>query len=439
MSDNTTQRARTYNPTKLSAVSFRLTVISGPDVGASATLDASTAGPLLVGTSPACQLRLTDATVSRRHLSLEVDGPRLVVTDLRSNNGTSVGAVGIGTVSLSSDETLTLGNTQLRVDRVTTAQAPELPLRVEFGRYFGASTEMRRLYPLLERLAKAPIATLIEGETGTGKELLAESLHEEGPRAKKPFVVFDCTTVAASLMEAELFGHARGAFSGAHGERPGLVELAHGGTLLIDEIGELAPELQPKLLRLIDRGEVRRVGSNSVQQLDLRVFAATRRDLEAEVQAGRFREDLFHRLAIGRVLLPPLRNRKGDVGLLVQRFLADFGYDANAVPADVLARWEQYSWPGNVRELRNTLLRYVTLGDTMAEPTPTSTDGDFLSELLALDLELPEARRRLTTEFEKRYLARALEKHGGNVTRAARSSGIARRHFQHLKARGDGS
>jgi DNA-binding NtrC family response regulator len=442
--DVSTVRARGFTPTPLTDAAVRVSVIEGPDKGVSAEFDSASPGPMLVGTSPACWLRLTDPTVSRRHLCLELDGDGLIVlSDLESSNGTRLGSTRVGTVTLTADENLQLGHTALRVERLTQKQKTELPVRTTFGRYFGASTEVRRLYPMLERLAKSDIPTLIEGETGTGKELLAESIHEESPRAKGPFVVLDCTAVAPTLMEAELFGHERGAFSGATERRRGLVELAHKGTLLIDEIGELSLPLQPKLLRLIDRGEVRRVGGNATIQVDLRILAATRRDLDAEVALGRFRDDLFHRLAVGRVSLPPLRKRRGDVTLLARRFMQDLGYDHDAVSPAVFNKWEQYRWPGNVRELRNAVQRFLALGDvTRADGQPGQSGevepgaADYLSALLALELPLPEARRQLTAEFERRYLARALEKAGGNVTRAARSSGIARRHFQHLKARG---
>jgi DNA-binding NtrC family response regulator len=442
--DVSTVRARGFSLTPVSDAAVRLSVVDGPDKGLHAEFDATSPGPMLIGTSPACVLRLTDPTVSRRHLSLELDGDGFVViTDLDSSNGTRLGPVRVGTVTLAADENLQLGHTTLRLERLTQKQKSELPVRTTFGGYFGASTEVRRLYPMLERLAKSDLPTLIEGETGTGKELLAEAIHEEGPRAKGPFVVFDCTAVAPTLMEAELFGHERGAFSGATERRKGLAELAHKGTLLIDEIGELSMALQPKLLRLIDRGEVRRVGANAVTQVDLRILAATRRDLDTEVAMGRFRDDLFHRLAVGRVSLPPLRKRRGDVTLLARRFMEDQRYDPATVSPAIFNKWEQYGWPGNVRELRNAVQRFLALGEVTRTDGRPSQSGevepgteDFIDALLALELPLPEARRQLSAEFERRYLTRALEKNGGNVTKAARSSGIARRHFQHLRARG---
>jgi DNA-binding NtrC family response regulator len=442
MNDLATLRSGSVRPTELSAVAFRLLVVEGPDRGKSLTLDGATPGPTLVGTSPVCALCLTDPTVSRRHVSLEVIGRGLVVTDLRSTNGTRIAAFALGSVTIGGAGNLVIGSTHLQIECLARQKAPEIPLRTSFGGYFGASTEMRRLYPSLERLAKSDLPTLIEGETGTGKEVLAEALHREGPRVKKPFVVFDCTTIPPTLMESELFGHEKGAFSGATAARKGLAEQADGGTLFIDEIGDLDLTLQPRLLRLIDRGEVRRVGGNTVLKVNARILAATRRDLEEEVAKGRFRDDLFHRLVVGRICLPPLRERRGDVSLLAQRIAQSLGFGAEAIDAHTLQRWESEPWPGNIRELRNSVLRHLTLGDMAgasedekgsAPPGPAGAP-DFLDGLLELELALPEARRRMNDEFERRYLRKALERAGGSVTRAAERSGIARRTFQQLRS-----
>jgi transcriptional regulator with GAF, ATPase, and Fis domain len=287
---------------------------------------------------------------------------------------------------------------------------------------------------------------VIEGETGTGKELLAESLHERGTRASGPFVVFDCTAVPPALVESELFGHERGAFTGAVATRLGVFEQAHGGTLLIDEIGDLELALQPKLLRALERSEVRRVGGDQLHKVDVRVLSATRRDLDREVQAGRFRDDLFHRLAVARIELPPLRRRRGDVTLLAQAFAENMGAD-RAMPEALLFRWEDYGWPGNVRELRNAVLRFVALGETDLgrgddSPPPGHTTRDegptsdgALERVLAMSLPYSAARQRVLAEFERRYVERVLAEHGGNVLRAAAASGIARRHLQRVRAR----
>ena len=247
---------------------------------------------------------------------------------------------------------------------------------------------MRRLYPLCERLAQSDVPVVIEGETGTGKEVLAEALHESGARASGPFVVFDCTAVASSLLESALFGHEKGAFTGALAQRLGVFEQAHGGTLFIDEIGELDAVLQPKLLRAIERGEVQRVGSNRWERVEVRIIAATRRDLDREVRAGRFRDDLFFRLAVGRIDLPPLRRRRGDVAVLTRHFWRQIAGPERLVPPGLLERLEDHAWPGNVRELQNAIARHVAVGDLPDAETlrPSGASSDPIERVLSMDL-----------------------------------------------------
>ena len=442
--------------TELPAAAFRLHVESGADTGVSVRLDGSEAFRVLVGTSPACDFCLTDPEVSRRHLGIEVVGSTLHVTDLKSTNGTVVNGIGILEAVLRGGETLHIGASVIRVAREEQAQRPTLSRRPGFGRMIGTSVEMRRLYPVCERLAARGVPVILEGETGTGKELLAESIHEEGPLKDGPFVVFDCTAVAPTLLESELFGHERGAFTGALTTRKGIFEQADGGTLLIDEIGDLDIHLQPKLLRALERGEIRRVGGDRAIKVKVRILAATRRELEREIQAGRFRDDLFHRLAVARIELPPLRARHGDIPLLVDTFATALGAE-EPIPSTVLARWEEYDWPGNVRELRNAVSRYIALGDPSLEsmrvakapvsrpsssvtrssaPSSTGSGDDAVERVLRLDLPMVRARQLLVDEFERRYIERVLEAHGGNVSRAAKASGLARRYFQLIKARG---
>jgi DNA-binding NtrC family response regulator len=302
---------------------------------------------------------------------------------------------------------------------------------------------MRQIYPLCERLAAASVPVIIEGETGTGKEVLAEALHEQGPRASGPFVVFDCTAVAPSLLEAELFGHERGAFTGATSARKGVFEQAHKGTLLIDEIGDLDLALQPKLLRAIERSEVRRVGGAGPIRVDVRILAATRRDLDREVQIGRFRDDLFHRLAVGRIELPPLRARRGDVSVLVRRFVAELGGGPHTVPPALLSKWEVDAWVGNVRELRNAVARRVALGDLATtgpavepatEPAVPGIEA-AVAALVSRGLPFVRARDLVLEDFTRSYTERMLAHHDNNVARAAEASGIGRRYFQRLRAR----
>ena len=438
---------------------FAVTVRGGPDAGKVLVLDGASPSRLLVGKSEACDLRLSDAEVSRRHCALELTGARVRVTDLGSSNGTFVDHVAITDAFLRGGETLRLGSTELSVERRAQGKNPAVPPGGAFGRMLGQSRVMRRLYPLCQKLAAARVSVLIEGETGTGKEVLAEALHEQGPLADRPFVVFDCTAVPPTLVESELFGHERGAFTGATAMRRGVFEQAHGGTLFIDEIGELELSLQPKLLRAIERGEYRRVGGDRWARAEVRILAATRRDLDHEVQAGRFRDDLFHRLAVTRVELPPLRARQGDVPVLAAHFWKLAGGDG-AVPQALLARWVDDAWPGNVRALRNAVLRAVALGDagvgeeqgaraaaasappsssaapaSGAPPPSRSGEPDFIDQVVGSNMTLAGARQQVIDELERRYVAHVLAAHGGAVTRAAAASGIALRHFQRVKAR----
>ena len=423
---------------------FRLQAVEGPDAGKEFTFDASQPSRVLLGTSAACEAQLSDPMVSRRHAALELVGRSLRVTDLRSKNGTFVDGVSVVEANLRGGELVRVGSTALRVEEEK-AERTELSERTSFGRMLGASPAMRRLYPLCERLAESDVPVVIEGETGTGKEQLAEALHELGPRKDEAFIVFDCTAVAPSLIESELFGHEKGAFTGATARHQGVFERANGGTLFIDEIGDLPLELQSKLLRAIERRVVTRVGGTDTIRVDVRVLAATRRDLDREVQENRFRDDLFHRIAVTRIELPPLRDRDGDVALLARSFARDMGADEAALPADLLERWADVHWPGNVRELRNAVARRLALGD-LSEPAEGDAGGeevaltnplggDAITRILHLDLPLTEARQRLIEAFESRYVEHVIEAHGGNVTRAAAAAGVGRRHLQRMRAR----
>jgi DNA-binding NtrC family response regulator len=426
---------------------YVVSVLDGPEAGTRLSLDAAPGTRALVGKSPACELRVSDPSVSRRHASLEVTPRGIRVTDLDSTNGTVVNGVPIGEAYLRGGDRVRIGGTTLFVERGDVV-APGASTDIRFGRMLGASDVMRALYPLGARLAASDVPALIEGETGTGKEVLAEALHEASARARGPFIVFDCTAVPPSLAESTLFGHERGSFTGAVAARAGVFEEAHGGTLLIDEIGELEVGFQAKLLRAIERREVQRVGSNRWTRVDVRIIAATRRDLDREVQAGRFRDDLFFRLAVGRIELPPLRHRTGDVALLAQHFWNSLGGGDLPMPQDLVKRFEDYRWPGNLRELHNAVARVLALGDDAMKDTSaleqsigvepslrSASGGDVIDEVLDAGLSLPLSREAVVKEFERRYVERVLARHGGNVVRAAEASGIARRYFQILRAR----
>ncbi len=430
------------------ATGFLLRVVEGPDAGKCLSLDTSRPARALIGKSKACDLVLADPLVSRRHCAVEATARGLHVVDLGSSNGTRLGQkTSLVDAYVSPGERLTLGNTSLVVEEAApeTVQPAEVTQSAAFGRIIGGSLAMRKLYGLCARLATSNVPVVIEGETGTGKELLAEALHEEGPRAAGPFVVFDCTAVPPTLAESTLFGHERGAFTSAVTSRKGVFEQAHGGTLLIDEIGDLDASLQPKLLRALERGEVQRVGGQGWLRSDARVLAATRRDLEAEVQAGRFREDLYYRLAVARLELPPLRERDGDVALLFGHFWRDLDTEGRPPPADLVARLQAYHWPGNVRELRNAIAHRIALGDLAVlprsdapsgrPPQPAASSGDFVKSVLSEDLPLARAREQIVAEFERLYVERVLARFNGNITRAAEASGVARRHFYSIKNR----
>jgi DNA-binding NtrC family response regulator len=434
---------------------FEFTRPQAPVGAAPLVLDDATPGRVLVGSGPACALRLDAREISRRHLALEWADGQVRLTDLGSTNGTFVNGVRVGEAFLAGGEIVRIGDVELLVRRRFATNAARPAPLTAFGRFLGASPELQRLYPLCDRLAKSDIPVLIEGETGTGKELLAEAIHEASARASGPFVVFDCTAVPPNLVESTLFGHERGAFTGAVASRKGLFEEAQGGTLLIDEIGDLDPALQPKLLRALERSEIRRVGGDRPISVDLRVLAATRRDLDREVQAGRFRDDLFFRIAVTRIELPPLRRRAGDIAVLARHFWRAFGGGDEGPPAALLSRFDAYAWPGNVRELRNAVSRCIALGDLAESPwaggpaavasSEAATGGagaaapgpnpTWVDEILAADLPFTRARERVLEVFGGLYVARALERHGGNVSRAAAAAGLARRYFQILKAR----
>ena len=441
----TVHRPRMARPSS-GRVGFTLRVTAGPDTGATFDIPPSHPSRVLVGQSQSADFCLHDREVSRRHLGLDVAEGRLRLADLGSRNGTRVNGVTVVEALLEGGERVDIGGTSIAVQRSERATETPLSVATGFGRIVGESPAMRRLYPLCEKLAAAIVPVVIEGETGTGKEVLAESLHEMGPRASGPFAVFDCTAVPPNLVESALFGHERGAFTGATEARRGVFEEAHGGTLLIDEIGDLDIELQAKLLRALERSEVRRIGGKSWIKVDVRVLAATRRNLDQEVAAGRFRDDLFYRLAVARIELPPLRHRAGDVALLARTFWKRTASAGDPVPEDFLARLESYTWPGNVRELYNAVARRVALGDlgdivaigsagAAGAASQGAPGGDVIAAILAENLPFPRAREKLVEAFEQRYVEDVLRRHGGNVARAAAASGIARRYFQILQAR----
>jgi two-component system, NtrC family, response regulator HydG len=433
--DNVTVPTLGFGPYELGERAYTLSIVEGPDAGASLTLTEQDCSRILVGQSDACDVKLADANASRRHACFEVVEIGLRVTDLGSTNGTYVDRVRVVEAILSGGETVRVGSTSFRIESTREAGKAPIELANGFGGLVGQSPQMRRLYPLCRRLAASDVPVVIEGETGTGKEVLAEALHEEGTRGNGPFVVFDCTAVPPSLLESELFGHERGAFTGATATRRGVFEQASGGTLLIDEIGDLDLALQPKLLRAIERSEIRRVGGDRWISVDVRIIAATRRNLDREIQAGRFRDDLFHRIAVCRIELPPLRDRRKDIPILVRHFYERANADWRGLRADLLARWVDAPWLGNVRELRNAVARHIALGDAYV-PNPVTPPPDAPQTFdRFLAMPFTEARDRVLEAFEEAYVEQMLARHAGDLARAAATSGIGVRYFQKLRAR----
>ncbi|MBN1609848.1 MAG: sigma 54-interacting transcriptional regulator [Polyangiaceae bacterium] len=392
-----------------------------------------------IGAHPSNDLVIDDGAVSRFHCEIRIKDRRAWLADLDSRNGTLVDGVAVGVGGLRDSSLIRLGRSVLRFQFGTEHVALAVSESRSFGSLVGSSVAMRSAFALLERAAKSDITLLIEGETGTGKEGAAESVHQASARRDKPFVVVDCSAMPTNLLESELFGYERGAFTGATSRHVGAFEEAQGGTVFLDEIGELSQELQPKLLRVLERKQIRRLGSNTYLPVDVRVIAATNRDLRVLVNEGTLRSDIYYRLAVLRIILPPLRERPEDIPELVGCFVPALGIDATQakelLSEELLARMQSAVWPGNVRELRNYLERCVVLEEAMplhdagsAEPSPNTPP---------IDPRVPysDAKRAVLNDFERRYFEALLKLHDGNVSRAARACGMDRVYLHRLLRR----
>ncbi len=410
--------------------SAELRVIDGPDRGALVEVGTRT---LRVGTGVGCQLRLTDPTVSRLHFEVRAKDDALRLRDTGSTNGTFVDGVRVYDAEIRLGATIRAGASTLRVEFDAQPAHVQVSDRTSLGELIGQSVLMRRVYTLIERAASSPVTVLIEGETGTGKELVARAIHSESALSARPFVAVDCGAIAEGLIESELFGHVRGAFSGAVSTRAGLFEEAAGGTLFLDEIGELPLALQPKLLRVLERREVRRVGDNTNHPIDVRVVAATNRSLAESVNEGTFREDLYYRLSVFEISLPPLRARREDVAPLARHFYQELA--GVPMPESMVSSLLSRGWPGNVRELRNFIERTVAMGAQGTAPLSMPAGFEAIEAAVPTHLPLKEARSVWTDQFELLYARAILKKAGGNVTRAAELAGINRRTLQRMLAR----
>jgi transcriptional regulator with GAF, ATPase, and Fis domain len=392
-----------------------LEIITGVDAGKRIEFE----DRVRLGSRRFADVIVADERVSGVHCEFTV-GEELRVRDLGSKNGTYVEGVRIVEAVLQSGESVSLGKTRVRV-------LPVEGLAIASGRgpteYFGLvgrSPAMLRLIEKLEALAGSDSTVLIMGETGSGKERVTEALHLSGARAKQPLVTVDCGSMPANLIESELFGFERGAFTGADHTFVGAFERAQGGTLFLDEIGELPLALQPKLLRAIESRTIRRLGGKRTIPIDVRLVAATNRDLQMEVAERRFREDLYYRLAVIPVTVPPLRHRLEDLPLLVEHLLAAIGADPRPFLAvEAIEELSSHRWPGNIRELRNTLERAASLSEPLAI-------GSDLGKEIDLTVPLKIGRQRVMADYERRYLVAMLEECKGNISEVARRSGLER-------------
>jgi DNA-binding NtrC family response regulator len=389
-----------------------------------------------IGTHASNDLVLDDPSVSRFHCRIVPDAAGWRIEDSGSLNGTLLQELRILDAVLPHDAVLTLGQTTIRIARAAAAGRELVPMMPTFGAITGTGRAMRKLFAMLEKVAASEINCFIHGESGTGKELVATELVQRGTRANKPFVVVDCGAISPNLVESELFGHVRGAFTGADRDRLGAFEAADGGTVFLDEIGELPIGVQPKLLRALEQREIRRVGETATRKVNVRVISATNRDLEREVNKGTFREDLYFRIAVITVRVPPLRDRPEDLPHLIRVFLTSLGAvsSEHLFPPEVIDELSRHEWPGNVRELRNYVERSVVLQTARMSipPSPSMSGGARASENIDVGIPFKVAKDALIDGFERTYLRAILEAAGGNMTKAARMAGIDRMYLHRL-------
>jgi DNA-binding NtrC family response regulator len=406
---------------------LRVEVVDGPDRGKHATSTAD----LAVGTAKDNDLVVGDFTVSRYHLEVSVRPGGVLVSDLGSTNGTYVGGVRIERAIVPPGTLLKLGGTTIRFDDAVRRTVPVEARGRELAGLLARTPQMLKLFGDVERVAPTPTSVLVVGESGTGKERVAEALHAQSPRASEPFVTIDCGALASTLLSSELFGHERGAFTGADRTYIGAFERAQGGTVFLDEIGELPAADQVALLGVLERRRFRRVGGTAEIELGARVIAATNRDLRSEVNNGRFRHDLYHRLAVVVLKLPPLRERTDDIPMLVEHFARELGAEGtmeDVFGAEQLARWVRHPWPGNVRELRNAVEAALVVGPQLTGELPAQPAAAVDDPSTPLP-PYKDARAQVVGEFERSYLTRLMQESAGNVSRAARAARMDRSHL----------
>ena len=395
-----------------------------------------TAGTCVIGSAPGCDIVVDDRTISRRHVELQVVPEGVSVRDLGSRNGTFYLGQRIEALVLGVGGRIVLGaGVQIAIEADSRAleQAPSFE-GDEYEGMVGTSRSMRQVFGILTRLEGSLVTVLVEGPSGVGKEMIAQALHRRSKVAKGPFVAVNCGGIARELIASELFGHRRGAFTGAVEARRGAFDAADGGTLFLDELGELPSELQPMLLRALETGEVRAVGDDQPHTVKVRLVAATNRDLEERVAQGLFREDLFYRLAVVRIRLPSLAERPEDVEPLARRFAAAEGIAE--LPRAVIDTLLGRPMPGNVRELRNLVQSYAALGTLPdARRMPTDLRRAVLKQAVDLTRPFVEQRDALADDFARIYLEALLAHTGGNQTLAAEVAGLDRTYLGRLLTR----
>ena len=448
-------------PTKRQLRKGRLVVVGGAEgvVGRFVSMDRTR---IRVGRSAVNDLRLEESSVSGVHCELVSTEDGLVLRDLGSTNGTWAGDLRVLEAQVAPGSTFRAGNVVLRYEGLE--ETVDIPLAADdrFGGVFGSSVPMREVFATLEKVAPSDLTVLVEGETGTGKEVVARAIHDKSRRANRPFVVLDCSAIPDTLAESTLFGHEQGAFTGAVQRHKGAFEQADGGTVFLDEIGELPLDLQPKLLRVLENQEVKRVGGNKTISVDTRLVAATNRDLRRMVAEGTFREDLYFRVSVIHVELPPLRRRPDDVPMLAALFLDKcenprFGGAAPTILPKGMVTLMGHPWPGNVRELRNVVERAVSLADgpelgpddffpgsrgPLAMPSLGSLRPPMASIMVGggaaggtdvdLDVAFKSAKQLIVDAWEVRYLGALMAEHNGNISAASRASGLTRYHLREL-------
>jgi DNA-binding NtrC family response regulator len=405
----------------------RLEVVAGVDIGKAIELAQSS---IQIGRTGA-DLNLNDAKVSGLHCELRLQPEGYRLKDLGSTNGTYVKGVRVVDAFIAPGATIQIGKSAIAFVPLDDAVAMPLWSEARLHNLVGGSAAMRHMFELINRFAQSDATVLIQGETGAGKELVADAIHQCSPRRNEPFIVLDCSAIPEQLFEAQLFGHEVGAFTGAVKSTAGVFEMAHGGTLFLDEIGELPLDVQSKLLRAVETRKVRRLGGAKLFASDVRLIAATNRDLAAEVNRGTFRSDLYYRLAVARLTVPPLRERREDLPLLVEHFLRQLsvssGHSDPRLPNDFMSRAQKHTWPGNVRELRNAVERALLLPNHPTggfEAPPKKSEEGFAH--VDIDVPFKVAKQKLVDEFDRKYLAALLEAHDGNISAAARAAGIER-------------